>query len=577
MRSSGTLQLFIILFALELSLQSLAGVAGKSHLTQDSSSEDPNQRPTVEAIDTPVPSDLAKALETKISDWSKASENPSFNPEDISRFLDELTEDLTEPERQNIFSSILKQYPESSLNAPLRRVVESRQKPLSELVHNLGANEEGDVLAIRKADQMELERRFRTQLGVGKEEARRLALIVGSGGAEATLDRRASEKLRVALSGAFNEKERNDLQEKLAQAKPNDLEIRELKTDLMGGIKLIQKMGPSPTPAASQGVALPEPTNGNFLGSTLGFPSQKPVLDAIRENGGKITLVGAGSRDVEEEPEAKHIPAGLLGLWLSDSQGLPVTDPKTRRQYLVDAKYHGGGIDEGLPKLQGQVSGREVRPFDLYLEGGNLKVLKGRNGEDFVATSDAFVKTNAHFRGTYPEVAEALFKKQFASDGRTVLTLPMPQDNTRHVDMNILQPNRDLPNPTVFVSTYLDQHVSQLSPSDEAHARASRRLLDSAAEQLESYVDVVRVPQLPPVKGIHYSKLNQLNFTNPSGERVAIVPDYPDYPNLGVQTDINNLNEQALRNVGTGRVVFVPSTTAKAHGSFHCMFPQVCD
>ena len=546
------------------------------------------ERPQQDKSDSPLSPELTEKFENQISRWSKDDDLDSAT---VSAFFDDLANDLSEDQQRELFSGLLEKYPESSINAPWRRQVEARLKPLDELIHGLGTNEEGDVPAVRKADQIELQRRIETELGVDTETARRLGLIVGSGGAHpfkvpsgtTLVSKSAAEKLRVGLGQAFKTEELKSLEQALLRVTPKEPGLRDLRENLVGGLELIRVKGHAPSPAVSPGNALQEPRNGNFLGESRTTLGNGTVIGHIIDYGGQITLVGPEPPGRDFGPGEKGVrlvPSPSRGPWVTDSKGLPVTGPEGK-PYLVDAKYHGPPVDDTLPQVEGEVSKLPVRPFGAHVEGGNVMVVPGdRTGKPVVITSDGYVKTNASIEGTYPEFAEKLFRKQFASDGRSVLQISMPQDGTRHVDMNISQPDQEIP--TVFVSTYLDRHIDLLNPSDQRHAQASRSILNEAEKKLRPYVDVIRVPQAPPVtmkKGAnptHFSRLNALYFTNPEGEKVAIVPDYREYPHLDVNTEIINANRKALEKMGYQKVIITPSYSAQQRGSFHCMFPQIC-
>lgn len=576
-----------------------AGVGGSSDVNSvhaddkkpdrknDRSENPPDLRPEQGERKNPLSAEQTQEFEDQISKWNQ---EPELDPADISSFIDQLMGNLPDDQQRDLLAGLLNKYPESAVNASWRRQVEARFKPLDKLVHTLGTDEEGDdVPAVRKADKQELQRRLQGQLELSDEEARRLALIVFSGGAQKFLggdhqpSKSSEQKLRVGLSQAFKPEELQGLQERLLRANPKEPAVRDLKDNLLGGLKLIQTKGAPPTPEVSPGTLLPEPRNGNFAtDSNRTHGGQADVGYAILENGGTLDLIGPPPfRDFEEGvPGVRYHPSPVSARWFQDARGLPVKAPDGEK-YLVDAKYHGSRIDDTLPQVEGEISNLPVRPFPLFYEGGNaLVVPKGKDGNPLVITSDGYTQTNALVQGTYPEHAEKLFRTQFAADGRTVLKTSMPWDGTRHVDMNISQPDQG--KPTVFVSTYLDRHIDSLNSQDQRHTRASLSLLDDAARQLKPYVDVIRVPQAPPVtlnegaSPTHFSRLNALYFNNVAGEKVAIVPDYPKYPNLGLNTEINNINRRALEDLGYKKVIITPSYTAEEHGSFHCMFPQVC-
>jgi hypothetical protein len=70
-------------------------------------------------------------------------------------------------------------------------------------------------------------------------------------------------------------------------------------------------------------------------------------------------------------------------------------------------------------------------------------------------------------------------------------------------------------------------------------------------------------------------RLPNYNPTLNWNEFPTIVPDYPKYPHLGVNTEVNRANEDALRGSGFQDVIFSECYSAEKAGAFHCIYPQV--
>jgi hypothetical protein len=482
------------------------------------------------------------------------------------------------------YKDLLVTLPWTNFNAPLSSMLQSRLSLTEDLTKDHLTTKDTSAIFSQAANQAELARRLKSKFHHSLAEANEVAHLLqlsalpdGNRGLDSTLTRsfslEALKQLKQKVSNAYTNGEGED---KLKTV---------LDRDISKAIERHEK-GSAEAPKKSiepEGTLIAEPTSGHFLITQEAWkqPFLKPVIQAILEEGGKITVAGSLAtsyeRTLNEFPSELRKNVKLVSpaktstyeLWSTDFHGLPIEDSSKAEKFLLDPKFYHYGASDSFPQfIEAKLTNLPVVDFGYFLEGGNLHRVPGKNGKPVVIVSDQYEKANAMRTSASPKEALEALRTQIASNA-TLVMVPGQNDGTGHVDM-FLKPGFD---GKLYVADY-SRHIQTEDLEIRNEQLRAQTRLNETYRLLEPHVDLIKIPQIPTLAKSSHSKLNSLSFVG-NGKKVYIIPDYPKHP---LNTQINSeMTDVIGRNERDAKIRLIDGEALRTmNGVFHCVFPQVC-